>query len=437
MKKKLFCFGFIFCLIHCVSAQYSWDIQNENGKQRLLIQGGIKGGIKGKLFDKILYVKSSPDNTRFAYAAKQNGKLLMVTDFFETEYQKIEESSITFSPKGTRLVFIAKSAGEWNVIVDGKPQTKLETFNETNAAKFNLQFSPNEERLSYVVSKNINRWPNGKTVWIAVTDGKKDENTYNNILFNKFSPDNQHIVYVGDKGEWKNIWVAVVDGVEDKIEMDGILNFTPIFSPDSKHTAYGAKKADKWFMVVDGKYSFGVGCTDIGFPVFSQTCDSIAYMARFDKKWNLVVNSKIIDSYLPKHTKSKDLWWIKSVEDYFSLTQDRRCPVLINSLKKGGSNLVRKVNTHYMGYPSGFFDLEEYGVSKLEIGINYIIVSYRIKLQYMLQAEDINFAFYFNALPGNIYSIETNTSEKGFLSCINLGENYLGIVDITKSFISK
>jgi len=411
---------------------YSWGklVDVKNGKVRLVTHSYM-----GKPYDKIEYVKFSPDSMRVAYTVKQNGKLLMVVDTVETEYQNVEENSITFSSKSKRIVFIAKKAGEWYVIVDGKPQTQLETFDEINMAKFNLQFSPNEERLSYVVSKNINLWPNGKNVWFVITDGKEDGNNYNNILCNKFSPDNQHIVYVGEKGDWESKWVVVVDGAENKIEMDDFMNFTPIFSPNSKHIAYGAKMAGQWFMILDGKFTLGVASTDLGFPVFSQSCDSIGYMSIVDKKWNLVINNKIIESYQPKHTISNDLWWIKSVENYFSLKPDRRCPILINTLK-GSGDLVRKVNTYFMFYPSGFFDLEKYGVSKLEIGANYITVSYSESFSERIfdDLKNKNIDFYFNALPGHTYSLKISDFGNEFLTSQYLREKYIGIVDITERF---
>jgi hypothetical protein len=61
-----------------------------------------------------------------------------------------------------------------------------------------------------------------------------------------------------------NKFFVVVDGREEK-QYDGIGNFTPIFSPDSKRVAYLTKLGDKQFAVVDGKEekrydAIGVGC---------------------------------------------------------------------------------------------------------------------------------------------------------------------------------
>ncbi len=45
--------------------------------------------------------------------------------------------------------------------------------------------------------------------------------------------------------------LVVVDG-EDGKEYDGILEGTPVFSPDSRRVAYGARRRDKHLVVVDG-----------------------------------------------------------------------------------------------------------------------------------------------------------------------------------------
>ncbi len=424
-----------FSIVGCSGSYkyYSWGklIQEENNKMRL-----VTNNHKGKPYENIKYVKFSPDSMSVAYIVKQDGKLQMVVDNVETAYQDVEENSITFSPKGKRIVFIAKRDGAWYVTVDGKEQVQLESYDEIDASKFNLQFSPNEERLSYVVSKHNNKQLHGEIAWVLITDGKEDGNYYNNILSSKFSPDNKHVVYVGQKGEEDGKWVVVTDGVEDKIKMDDFMNFTPIFSPDSKHISYGAKINEQWFMVLDGKLTLGIASTDLGFPVFSQSCDSIGYMAVVNKKWNMVVNDKIIEDYLPKHTASNDLWWIKSIENYFSIKSDKRCPILINTIK-GSNDLVRKVNTHYMFYPSGFFDIEKYGISKLEIGANHITVSYSESFLERI-FEDLkkrNIDFYFDALPGHTYALKTSDNGYEFIASQYLREKYMGIVDITESII--
>ena len=63
------------------------------------------------------------------------------------------------------------------------------------------------------------------------------------------SPDNMHVAYGARKG---NKWFIVVDGQEGK-QYDGIVEGTLVFSPDSKRVAYGAKMGKKWLVVIDGK----------------------------------------------------------------------------------------------------------------------------------------------------------------------------------------
>jgi hypothetical protein len=64
-----------------------------------------------------------------------------------------------------------------------------------------------------------------------------------------FSPDSKHVAYLARKGGKA---FAVIDGNEGN-RFDGIGHGTLIFSPDSNHVAYGAVVGRKNVAVIDGK----------------------------------------------------------------------------------------------------------------------------------------------------------------------------------------
>ena len=69
--------------------------------------------------------------------------------------------------------------------------------------------------------------------------------------------------------------------------IDSIGAGTPIFSPDSKHVAYEAKKGEKWILLVDGQSGMGIGSL-----IFSPDGKRVAYMAVKGKKPIVVVDGK-------------------------------------------------------------------------------------------------------------------------------------------------
>jgi hypothetical protein len=359
----------------------------------------------------------------------------MVTDAGETEYKKISESSITFSPTGKWFVFVSKKDKTWYAIINGLPETSLydDTFFRL------LQFSPDEKRISYVAANSSI----GCHIFI---DGKADSLNFNNIASSRFSPDSQHLVYFGWKENSK--LVAVVDGVESMIEMDGLLEFTPVFSPNSKHLVYAGKQGRRWFMVIDGVKSEEYLNIAKGSPVFSTTGDSIGYIASKGFKWNLFINNQITD-FSDFSTLGKGFVSLKIIEDYFQIKPENRCPLLVNNLESS-DGFLGEVNIFTISYPVGIYihNTDENNQAKLENGINYIGLQYKeysynpsyiysdLKLRYSTDNIPImNVKLYFNAQSGKVYTVKTGSSSRDFISCIYLGEKYIGVVDITETYV--
>jgi WD40 repeat protein len=180
----------------------------------------------------------------------------------------------------------------------------------------NLIFSSNNQRFAYSFQNN-----NGK--WLVVLDGKKSEE-YDMVEELKFSPDGKHFAYIAGKGRFRGgiagddptlrfigKQFVIVDNKKQK-DYDYIENI--LFSPDSKHLAYGAirfKDKDRdqkeTFIVFDGKeqkpYYEIAGIGNIYFrhilPQFSKDSKKFVYLAKDkntleDSNEILILNGKEI-----------------------------------------------------------------------------------------------------------------------------------------------
>ena len=95
------------------------------------------------------------------------------------------------------------------------------------------------------------------------------------------------------KGAHPNTNTVLVDGTNGP-EFGGILNRTPVFSPDSSRVIYGARIDEKWIVIEAGK-SNPATCArwdrllETGFS-FSADSRHLAYVAKRDSKWYVVAD---------------------------------------------------------------------------------------------------------------------------------------------------
>jgi Tol biopolymer transport system component len=151
----------------------------------------------------------SPDSKHLAYAAKRNGKWVMVVDNKEgAEYDSIGLGSPAFSPDGKRMVYSALKSDKWSVVVDGQEGPGFETI-------FNPSFSPDGKHIAYVAwKKGLGR------DWSLVVDGQPGAEHW--AISNwAFSPDVKHLAYSAQMSEVHNPYGDPYMGGKWSIFFDG------------------------------------------------------------------------------------------------------------------------------------------------------------------------------------------------------------------------
>ncbi len=238
----------------------------------------------GKIVPGIVFLAVSPDKRHVAHVVERAGRFFVVLDGVEQkEYDWIAEATPLFSPDSRRMAYIAmRHGGDTGPypVVDG---VELKQY---FAAGLYLRFSPDGRRLAYAAAhrpaggqfivvdevagkeydaigaESLRFSPDGRRFaygarrgnkWCMVIDGR-EEQEYDGLGTGlAFSPDSQRWAYMATRGHGKDSKeYLVVDGVEGD-SYDGTIQGTPIFSPDSRRVAVGARRGDKMFAVVDGK----------------------------------------------------------------------------------------------------------------------------------------------------------------------------------------
>jgi len=196
--------------------------------------------------------------------------------------------TLQISPKGNRVVYVAKSGEKYLMVVDGLAGQEYDGIHLPKSI-----FSSDEKTAIY------GAWRDKKI--FAVINGQEGK-PYKKMSLIIYSPDGQKIAYWAAAGEKDAELKAmvVVDGKEgpayDWFGESGpgplgrdVKKYQPVFSLDSSRLAYVALSGKQELVVVDGKE--GARYDEIGsFPIFSPDSKKVAYMAKKGGQWLVVVN---------------------------------------------------------------------------------------------------------------------------------------------------
>ena len=275
----------------------------------------------------------SPDGKRIAFKAISGKKVFNVIDG-KSEEPFDSVGRVVFSPDSKRTAYTATLGSKSSIVVDGKKGKEYGIVG-------NPEFGPDSRRLAYKAypekawTKRSQRWfevideEKGKTYWmiwdfnlfsqdgkrtvysansgqeagtksVIVIDGKEIAEPGTDLQEPLFSPDSKHFAYMARK---EREAYNVIDGTPGRTYA---LVSVPVFSPDSSRVAYYAKAGSKHFVVVNG--AEGMLYDEVGHPVFSSDSKKVAYAAKEKGRWFMVVDDKVGKDYdyVSKPTLSPD-----------------------------------------------------------------------------------------------------------------------------------
>lgn len=218
----------------------------------------------------------SPDGRRFAAIGRTNKNrwLVVIDGKAGPEFEELAGgagvTSVSFSPNSKHVIYSGfRSEKGWIVVLDGQE------------LPHGAHLSHDFEHFAYITTRGSERY-------VMVVEGQEGPE-FRQIGEPVFSPDSQHMAYAARRGQK---WIMVVDGKEGT-EFQDVRD--PMFSPDSQHIAYYAERGQRGVMVLDGKegpefeYKQQEGYLQ---PMFSPDSEHMAYRAKRGQKWIMVVDGK-------------------------------------------------------------------------------------------------------------------------------------------------
>jgi len=263
----------------------------------------VDGTETGAEYADISYPQYSRDGKRLAYLAKRDKKWIAVVDGKEMDPEAGEMwfSSWGFSPDGSRFYLAAAARNNWMYAVDGAPGPEFEVIS-------GIAFSHDGRHYAYAGADAKGGFKKQKTIGTMILDGqavatyegrgmagawtalggstqvmtrgvRELSADFHGISTPQFNPEGK-LVYAArrDKGD-----VAVFAGTDAGPGFDEILS-PVVFSEDSRHFAYVAKRGEDFVEVRDNTpgraFSAGKrGPTDVQWIAMSGDATHLAYQA--------------------------------------------------------------------------------------------------------------------------------------------------------------
>jgi hypothetical protein len=236
-------------------------------------------GVETAKYNDIAAPTFSADFQHIAFVAgdgRGGGDYVVVDGIAGKKYGRIRSGyGLQIGPDGKTVAFIAETTEHDEHLVVGDKE-----YPEFNRLPI---WSPDGKRAAY-----MGIGEDKTTIFIGADPGKIDDGDkfeYRRTTEVVFSPDLQHYAFVAYDEKSKK-WTLVVDGKESA-SFEGIEAFAPVFSPDSKRTAFALVETyEKQAVVLDGVKGKTYGRVDAspysGYylpPVFSPDSKHLVYSA--------------------------------------------------------------------------------------------------------------------------------------------------------------
>ena len=177
---------------------------------------------------------------------------------------------------GLRIVMNNTFGANYPVVLIDKNRTSITT------TTFGPTFSPDSRSFALVTSEGRGGrlYRQGSEPPLAGPDP---------VAAPVFSPDSKRLAYVGREGTQNLVFV---DGRAGMVRYHEILANSLVFSGDSQHFVYAARRGKAWYMVLNGQESSPFA--QVGRPVFSDNSQRIAYWAKDAVgSWVVVVDGQV------------------------------------------------------------------------------------------------------------------------------------------------
>ena len=234
------------------------------------------------------YLTFSPDGMRFASAAKQGDRALVVVDGAPGPlFDAVHWDSTPFSPDSRYVAYVATREGRYVVVRDGVVGRAYDAIRS-------LEFTPDSKHLIYVAQRDGREY--------LVIDGKEGEGAEripgkpmvsvvrNGPLYivpgtprESFITTAGRVVTVEQRGA---MWDVFIDGVPSGLQSDP--NPYAVASPDGRRIACAVRRGGTWFVAVEG--AAGRTYDEVGNVTFSPDNRHLAYTAKRGDKWTIVVD---------------------------------------------------------------------------------------------------------------------------------------------------